>query len=378
MPDGSVFLYVERALTRGWVGVQIRGLALPKGATQICFFRWGHKNPYLGPQEWQVAEHWCDVQIRIGEAETIDGVLLSPEITRLLEQGSNYTLSIRVDNAIELERPVRWGGIVSHHLGARTANVAAQGGDLRNIPPTKVLPQEMEDQKNRDSKKVADANAWMTAVADGSRQAYETYKHQHPLGDFADAASDALACFLPHQILIRSSFTNARSPIQAYDLDVCIFLLSDQKKIRNDRDFICLYAIEEGTGASLFTSTCGSVVNMGKSKAPQSNLTSESITIDLNQIPADICSIALTLSLDPHAPSSTGLESIEFAVIEVFDRTSSECLLSFDFKNGQFGIKGNLVAEIMRCGADWKILSRDRSFENGVDDMCAFFGVTTV
>ena len=378
MADGSVFLYVERALARGWVGVQISGLTLPKGATQICFFRWGHKKPYLGPQDWQVAEHWCDVQAVSGEAETIDGVLLSPGINRLLEQGSNYTLSIRVDDVIKIERPVRWGGIVSNHFGARPANVAAQVVTLPNISAMKVLAQEIDDQKYNDNEKTADATAWATAIADGGKRAYETYRLQHPFGDFVDAASHALACFLPHQILIRSSFSNAISPIQAYDLDICVFLLSDQKKVRGDRDFVCSYATEEGTGVSLLTSTCGSVANIGKSKTSQSDLTSESITIDLNQIPADICSIALTLSLDPHAPSHTGLESIKFAVVEVFDRTTSECLLSFDFKNGQFGVKGNLVAEIMRCGADWKILSRDRSFEGGVDDMCIFFGVTTV
>jgi tellurium resistance protein TerD len=378
MSDGSVFLYVERALGRGWVGIHIRGLALPKGATQVRLFDWGHKKPYLGLRDWQVAEHWCDVQAVSGESGNLDGVLLSPAITRLLEQGSNYRLSIRVDDVIEFDRPVRWGGFTTNHPGARAPTVVAQASDLPTMPAGKALTPELIGQQNQDSEKKADATAWAAAVADGGKRACETYLLLHPTGDFADAARDALACFLPHQILIRSSFSNARSPIQTYNLDLCVFLLSDQKKVRGDRDFICSYAIEEGTGESLATSICGSVTHIGKISISERNLTSESIIIDLNQIPTDIFSIALTVSLDPRAPSHIGLDSIECAVIEVIDKTTSECLLSFNFKKGQFGVKGNLVAEIIRCGADWKILGRERSFEGGLDDMCVFFGVTTV
>jgi tellurium resistance protein TerD len=406
MSDGSVFLYAERALGRGWIGVQIRGLALPKGSTQVCFSRWGHKQPYLGMQGWQVAETWREVEAVSGEGETIDGVLLSPELTELLEQGSNYKLSIRVDGVTKLDRPVRWGGIATNSLGGRGANVAAAAVDLQNaleektwqrvrndkdehaliefikdypktpnILAAQALVQEIAERKSNERGHEADARAWAIAVADDSKTGYETYLRQHPGGAFADEASDALAHFLPHQILIRSSFSNASSSTKAHDLDACVFLLSNQKKVRVDRDFVCSYAIEEGTGASLATSMCGSVTHLGKPKTSQRDLTSESITIDLNQIPADICSIALTVSLDPHAPPQAGLDSIEFAVVEVFDTTTSDCLLSIDFKKGQFGVKGSLIAEIIRRGTDWKILSRERAFEGGIDAMCEYFGV---
>jgi stress response protein SCP2 len=406
MFDSTVFLYAHHALGRGWVGVQFRGLALSKGATQVSFLRWGHKQPYLGMQGWQVAETWCDVQAVSGEAGTIDDVLLPPEITGLLEQGSNYKISIRVDGVTRLDRPVRWGGIATNSPGARGANVMAEAVDLPNsleektwqrvshdkdepaliefiknypksphISAAKTLLQEIAERKDNESGHNADAKAWATVVADDSKTAYETYLRQRSGGAFEDEARKALASFLPHQILIRSSYSSANFPIKAYDLNTCVFLLSDQKKVRVDRDFVCSFAVEDATGASLATSGCGSVINLKENKTSQGNLNSESITINLNQIPADICSIALTVSLDPNAPPKTGLESIDFAVVEVFDTATSACLLSIDFKMGQFGVKGNFIAEIMRRGADWKIVSRDSAFEGGIDAICAFFGV---
>lgn len=406
MSDSSVFLYAERALGRGWVGVQFHGLALPEGATQVCFLRWGHKQPYLGAQGWQVAENWCEVRPASGKTETIDGVLLSPQITVLLEEGTNYKLAIRVDGEKRFERPVRWGGIAANGVSGRTAEVVALAGELKEqldeknwrqvfddkdeqavaafiknhpssayIPAAHAMAEEIAQRKRIGTRLEADAAAWTVALASDCKAAYATYLSQHSDGAFADEARDALAHFLPSQILIKSSFATANLLPQAYDLDTCAFLLSDRGRVRADRDFVCSYAVDEDTGLSLAASACGSVIHRGKDKSSQRDLPSESIAVDLHQIPADIVAVALTISLDPYSPPQTGLESIAFAVIEVFAATTSERLLSIDFQKDQYGIKGNLIAEIVRRGPDWKIVGRELVFAEGLDEICAHFGV---
>lgn len=373
---------------RGWVKMRVVGEVWPSGDTQIRVLHWGHKKPYLGSKGWQVAEVWCDVEeMPQGEGETT--IEIPPHITAMLEQGNNYRFSVRIGGAEVMDRAVLWkvsSLAKSLHdelkldskseidLLALTAQSTSGAPSPDVLPPQAVKLAEHFLEAKKLELLASDelAKAWEAAKLADTRLAYEQFLVVG--GHYFDQAQHELAHFLPDQILLRTLSTKVSGPT-AFRLDTCIFLLDAKQQVRNDRDFICWFAKEHVTGASLSSSACGAVINEGHSQPMQHALTSETIHIRLDALAADVCSVAVTLSLDPMAPPHRGLETVEFAIIEIVNSQTKKTLLEIDFAKGQFGIKGIYVAELVRRGNGWKLSSRDETFVAGLDAICARFGL---
>lgn len=384
--SGQVHIATHRSRGRGWVSLHFAGEAWPEGRAHVRVLHWGHKKPYLGSKGWQVAEAWCDVEIE-APSEVGSLIALPPEIGAMMEQGDNYILAVRIGQLEVFNRGLMWrvsgsasllreNKISARHVGdnpsarrsTSPAPVSTHPSTQGNGKPTDPEIRGLEASFADDS-----AKRWQAAKLADTRKGYQAFVVAG--GEFFEQAEHELAHFLPDHILVRTSSTNSTGNVNAFRLDTCVFLLNEKQEVRNDRDFICWFATEHVTGASMTSSSCEAIINLGHSQPMQRALISESIQLRLNALPAEVHSVALTLSLDPTAPLHRGLETVEFAVIEVVDMQTKQTLLEIDFAKGQFGLKGLYVAELVRRGEDWKLVSRGESFVAGLDAICARFGV---
>ena len=381
--SGQIHIAVYPSRGRGWVSLRFVGETWPAGCAQLRVLHWGHKKPYLGSKGWQVAEAWCDVEV---EAASEGGsmIALPPVIAAMMEQGDNYRLAVRIGQVEVFDRGLMWRVSSSASPlpdnGKSTSKVDADLFAHRSTSPAPGLghPETQGDGNPTDAKphgwdaSAADdaAKRWQAAKLGDTRSGYQAFLVAG--GEFFEQAQHELAHFLPDQILVRTSSTNSSG---AFRLDTCIFLLNENQQVRSDRDFICWFATEHVTGASLKSSSCEAVINLGHSQPMQRALTSESIQLQLNALPAEVHSVAFTLSLDPTAPLHRGLEAVEFAVTEIVDMQTKQTLLAIDFAKGQFGLKGLYLAELVRRGEDWKLVSRGETFVGGLDAICARFGI---
>lgn len=81
-----------------------------------------------------------------------------------------------------------------------------------------------------------------------------------------------------------------------YGIDTCAFLLTPVGQVRGDAGFISNWATDPDTNAVLRHSPCGSVRNSGINKDSERHA-SEALEIDLDQVPAEIEKITVTVSI---------------------------------------------------------------------------------
>ncbi|HEX9172519.1 MAG TPA: TerD family protein [Telluria sp.] len=363
--------------------MHVSDVVWPKGTTELRVLHWRHKKPYLGSMGWQVAEVWLPVEEAL-DHDPGASIALPPSIVAMLEQGSNYQFSVRIGGVELMHRALLWkvsGGARSAQAAARNDAHIDQSalGTRGTLEPTALVTSLDKSagvsEVATDEARAREAllRAWEAARQTDTRSAYAPFLVEG--GAFFDQAQHELAHFLPNEIFLRTSYTHESGAIAAFRLDTCVFLLDATTQVRSDRDFICSFATEHVTGASLSRSVCGSVVNLGHSQPLQCALATETIAIKLSTIPSEIASLAVTLSLTPTAPVHCGLETVEFAVTEIVDSQTKATLLAIDFAKGQFGIKGIYLAELVKRGGDWKLVSHDETFVAGLDAICAHFGI---
>jgi hypothetical protein len=92
----------EKSLGRGWVRVVINADSAIAGFARCSIERVGLREPYLGRGGWQVASHFLDIEITVGEGENQFNFLLGPEVVRHMKANSNYQLTITDVRAVVL------------------------------------------------------------------------------------------------------------------------------------------------------------------------------------------------------------------------------------------------------------------------------------
>ena len=379
--------------------------------------RWGHKKPYLSEQGWQVAEAWISLTADVvPEAPRVIQVTLPPGITSYLEEGSNYVISLEQAGGRLLERPIRWS--IAHSSGTLTSEVEAPrqlapvvsapasvvsspAGEsdetvwlmaeqlgtqeayqafLGKFPQSRFASQAKQAlaglvrQTQFDQATLRDELAWTEASAANTRQGYTKYLLSYPEGRYKVAATLALNAILPDQILIRTKWLS-RGQAPPYGVDTCVFMLTENQRVRSDRDFVSGFATDGSTGADLSISSCQSVKHLGTALVAGEPSGVETIATELPLVAGDIQYIAISLSIDGRVPAPVGLESIN-AELEIVDATQGQVLRTFALNEGQFGIQALVIAVLQRTGMTWSLHACEDVFEDGIAGVCRHFGLT--
>ena len=152
----------------------------------------------------------------------------------------------------------------------------------------------------------------------------------------------------------------------SFDLDATAFMLGDSGKVTQDEDFIFYNNPRDAAG---------SVVHLGDNLTGVGEGDDEQITVDLSKVPANIQSIAFTVTIHEAEERGQNFGQVSNAFIRVFKPDSGEELIRYDLSEDYSVETALVVGGLYRHGSEWKFNAIGSGFQGGLVALCQNFGV---
>lgn len=159
-----------------------------------------------------------------------------------------------------------------------------------------------------------------------------------------------------------------------FDLDASALLLTDARKVRSNEDFVFYNQVADKTVNEGKQAAPGaSVVYGGDNRTGAGDGDDETIDIDLDSVPADVATVAITASI--YAPPSVTFGQVNNAYIRVVNAETGEEIVRYDL-NEDYSVETALVfGEVYRKDNEWKFKAVGQGYSNGLAGIANDFGV---
>ncbi|GGF81362.1 hypothetical protein GCM10010912_28080 [Paenibacillus albidus] len=144
-------------------------------------------------------------------------------------------------------------------------------------------------------------------------------------------------------------------------VDAAAFLLSEQDICERDEHFIFY-----GNPLFMGGTVEHSVVQQGDKEA---------IRVSLNQLPADVARIAVTLTIYEGEKLGHSMLAVSGAYLSLVDQDSGEEYFRFEYGADLSAETAVVVGELYRHGAEWKFSAIGSGFNGGLAALCTHYGL---
>ena len=152
----------------------------------------------------------------------------------------------------------------------------------------------------------------------------------------------------------------------AFDLDGSVFLLGAGGKVRSDADFV-FYNQNK--------SSDGSVVHSGDNRTGEGEGDDESITVELDKVPADVEKIAVCVTIHDAEARRQNFGMVASAYVRCVDAVSNVEVARYDLSEDASVEAAMIFGEIYRHNGEWKFKAIGQGFQGGLGPMAKNFGV---
>lgn len=152
----------------------------------------------------------------------------------------------------------------------------------------------------------------------------------------------------------------------AFDLDGSAFLLGAGDKVRSDADFV-FYNQNK--------SSDGSVVHSGDNRTGEGEGDDESITVELDKVPADVEKIAVCVTIHDAEAKRQNFGMVASAYVRCVDAVSNVEVARYDLSEDASVETAMIFGEIYRHNGEWKFKAMGQGFKGGLGPMAKNFGV---
>lgn len=152
----------------------------------------------------------------------------------------------------------------------------------------------------------------------------------------------------------------------AFDLDGSVFLLGAGGKVRSDADFV-FYNQNK--------SSDGSVVHSGDNRTGEGEGDDESITVELDKVPADVEKIAVCVTIHDAEAKRQNFGMVASAYVRCVDAVSNVEVARYDLSEDASVETAMIFGEIYRHNGEWKFKAMGQGFKGGLGPMAKNFGV---
>ncbi|QJD84852.1 TerD family protein [Cohnella herbarum] len=160
--------------------------------------------------------------------------------------------------------------------------------------------------------------------------------------------------------------TNKYDGGSSFDLDATAFCLNGSGKVNSDSDFI-YYNNKSNTN--------GAIQLSGDNQTGEGAGDDESLTIDLNQVPANIEKVAFCITIHDAASRNQNFGQVANAFVRILKDGTNEELIRYDLGE-DFSIEtAVVVAELYRHNGEWKFSAVGSGYRDGLAGLCRDFGV---
>ena len=152
----------------------------------------------------------------------------------------------------------------------------------------------------------------------------------------------------------------------AFDLDGSVFLLGAGGKVRSDADFV-FYNQNK--------SSDGSVVHSGDNRTGEGEGDDESVTIELDKVPADVEKIAVCVTIHDAEAKRQNFGMVASAYVRCVDAVSNVEVARYDLSEDASVEAAMIFGEIYRHNGELKFKAIGQGFQGGLGPMAKNFGV---
>lgn len=153
---------------------------------------------------------------------------------------------------------------------------------------------------------------------------------------------------------------------KAFDLDVTVFMLGKDGKVRSDDDFVFYNNL---------TSADGSVRHMGDNRDGGGDGDDEQVKIKLSAVPADVDRVAFGVTIDQGDANGQNFGQVSDAYIHVVNDAGGAELARYDLSEDSSTETAMIFGEVYRNGADWKFRAVGQGFKGGLAPLARSYGV---
>lgn len=151
-----------------------------------------------------------------------------------------------------------------------------------------------------------------------------------------------------------------------FDLDAAAFLLTNEGKVSNEKDFVFFGNL---------THPSGSVQHLGDNLTGVGDGDDEQIKVDLSKVPADITKIVFTVTIYDAEARRQNFGQVSHAFVRIYNETTGEELLRYDLGE-DFSIETAAVfGELYKNGAEWKFNAIGSGYQGGLAALCNNYGI---
>lgn len=151
-----------------------------------------------------------------------------------------------------------------------------------------------------------------------------------------------------------------------FDLDASAFMLGSNHKVRADTDFIFYNNLK---------SVDGSVEHTGDNKTGSGDGDDEAIKVSLESVPADVHTVALTVTIHDAEGRKQNFGQVKDAFIRIVNDESQKEIARYDLSEDYSTETAMIFGEIYRHNGDWKFRAVGQGYAGGLAAMCAQYGI---
>ncbi|MBI2373379.1 MAG: TerD family protein [Deltaproteobacteria bacterium] len=153
----------------------------------------------------------------------------------------------------------------------------------------------------------------------------------------------------------------------AFDLDGSAFILKADGKVRSDADFIFYNQARSGDG---------SVTHGGDNKTGAGEGDDESITVELDKVPADVDKIAICVTIHDGETRKQNFGQVSKAYVRCVDAAANKEIARYDLSEDASVETALVFGEIYRAGTEWKFRAVGQGFKGGLGPLAKNYGVS--
>lgn len=160
--------------------------------------------------------------------------------------------------------------------------------------------------------------------------------------------------------------TNKYHGSNDFDLDASAFLVDENNKCLNERDFVFYNNLEHPSE---------SVIHTGDNRTGEGDGDDEKIIVDFTKIPSQVQKIGITVTIHEADQRNQNFGQVSNSFVRLVDESSNEELLRFDLGE-DFSIETSVVVcELYRHGSEWKFSAVGSGFSGGLASLCKNYGL---
>lgn len=160
--------------------------------------------------------------------------------------------------------------------------------------------------------------------------------------------------------------TNRYSTGDDFDLDATAFLLAENHKVTNNKDFIYYGYLKHSSGG---------LEHLGDNLTGGSGGDDEQIKVNLDVIPSTIERIAFAVTISDADKRKQNFGQVNNAYVRIVDELTNNELVRFDLGEDFSTETAVVVGELYRYKGEWKFNAIGSGFKGGLRALCINYGV---